>query len=103
MIEVFYAPMLSNNFRDLSYCFSVDRMGCSKQADGHLGFGSFFFRAVNPSAFNDLGYMGKGANFGIQGDDGDVPNLKSAVAVLEFSDQPHRTIIEKFFSVFVIV
>ena len=103
MVEVFYAPVLPNDPRNLSYCFSVGCMGCSKQADGHLGFRSFFCRAVNPSAFNDLGNMREGADLGVYWDNSDVAHFIPSVSLLQFSNQTYRTSLEKFFGVFKIV
>lgn len=78
-------------------------MGGAKQADRHFGFGSFFSRAVDARAFDDLSDVGKRTDFGIHRYQSDVSNLKSAMAALQLSHQIHGAVSKKLLGVFVVV
>ena len=90
-------------FTDLSGCFAAVFMGGAKQADRHFGLGSFFGRAVDARAFDDLGDVWKRADFDVHRHHGDVSNLESAMAALQLSHQVHGAILEKLPGVFVVV
>jgi hypothetical protein len=103
VVEVFHTPVLSDDFTDLSSCFAAVFMGGAKQADRHFGLGSFFGRAVDARAFDDLSDVWKRADFGVHRNHGDVSNLKSPMAALQLSHQIHGTVFKKLLGVFVVV
>lgn len=82
VVEVFDTPMAADDPAKLGRRFFCDGVGAAKNAHRHLGFGSFFGRAINAGAFQDGGNVRKGANFGIHCHDGEVPDFPSSMAAL---------------------
>jgi len=103
MVEVFHTPVITGHCADLGGCFAAVFMGGAKQTDRHFGLGSFFRRAVDARAFDDLGDVGKRADLGVHGGDGNVPDLESAMAAFEFPRQIHGAAVEQLLGVFVVV
>lgn len=74
----------------------------AKESLGDPGLRSLLHRPIDPGFFDDLGNVGKGADFGVNFYNGVIPNFKATVTAFEFSHEIDGATGEEFFGVFVV-